>query len=168
MSSPTTTETRGTALITGASAGIGDVYADRLAKRGYDLILVARNKTRLCTLAQRLKRETGRSVETVVADLDDKTDLARVETILRTSPDVTLLVNNAGVAAAGPLLSSNVDAMEDMIRLNVIALTRLTYAAAPAFVRDTTGRLSTSRRSWRSTLKVSTVSMARAKRLCWR
>jgi len=141
MSSFAPTETQGTALITGASAGIGEVYADRLARRGFDLILVARNKTRLCTLAQRLKRETGRAVETVAADLNNKTDLARVEAILRDNPAVTLLVNNAGVAAAAPLLNSDVEVMEDMIRLNVIALTRLTYAAAPAFVARHKGTL---------------------------
>ncbi len=133
MSSSAPQETQGTALVTGASAGIGEVYADRLARRGYDLILVARNKTRLCTLAQRLKRETGRSVETVVADLNNKSDLAQVEAILRDNPAVTLLVNNAGVAAVTPLVNSDVDAMEDMIRLNVVAVMRLTYAAAPAF-----------------------------------
>ncbi len=133
MSSSAPQETQGTALVTGASAGIGEVYADRLARRGYDLILVARNKTRLCTLAQRLKRETGRSVETVVADLNNKSDLAQVEAILRDNPAVTLLVNNAGVAAVTPLVNSDVDAMEDMIRLNIVAVMRLTYAAAPAF-----------------------------------
>src|SRR6202521_3396705 len=70
-----TTKTKGTALITGASAGIGAIYADRLAKRGYDLILVARNGNRLAALAQRLKNETGRSVETIAADLNDRADL---------------------------------------------------------------------------------------------
>ena len=134
MSSFAPKETQGTALITGASAGIGEVYADRLARRGFDLILVARNKIRLCTLAQRLKRETGRAVETVVADLNNKADLARVEAILRNNPSLTLLINNAGVAATTSLLESDVEAMNDMIRLNVVALTRLTYAAAPAFV----------------------------------
>jgi short-subunit dehydrogenase len=98
------TETRGTALITGASGGIGAVYADRLARRGYDLILVARNKGRLAALAQRLKEETGRSVETIAADLYDKEDLARIETTLRTDPSIALLVNNAGVGATAPLL----------------------------------------------------------------
>src|SRR5580704_10719672 len=129
-----TTKTKGTVLITGASSGMGAIYADRLARRGYDLILVARNRNRLAALAQRLKDETRRSVETVVADLDDKAGLARVETILSTDPKVTLLVNNAGVGAASPLLGSKIEAMEAMIRLNVGALTRLTYAAAPAFV----------------------------------
>jgi hypothetical protein len=129
-----TTETKGTALITGASAGIGAVYADRLAKRGYDLILVARNRSRLGALARRLKDETGRSVETIAADLNDKVDLARIETTLRTDAGITLLVNNAGVGATAPLLDSDVEKMDEMVRLNVGALTRLTYAAAPGFV----------------------------------
>ena len=133
MSTPKT-KTKGTALITGASAGIGAIYADRLAKRGYDLILVARNQSRLAALAKRLKTETGRSVETIAADLNDKADLARIETTLRTNASIALLVNNAGVGAAAPLLNSDVEKMDEMIRLNVGALTRLTYAAVPGFV----------------------------------
>jgi short-subunit dehydrogenase len=128
------TETNGTALITGASAGIGAIYADRLAERGYDLILVARNRDRLDALANRLTDETGRSIEVVAADLKDKVDLSRVETVLRTDASITLLVNNAGVGATAPLLDSDVEKMDEMIRLNVGALTRLTYAAAPGFV----------------------------------
>jgi len=129
-----TIETKGTALITGVSSGIGAIYADRLAKRGYDLILVARSKNRLAALARRLENETSRSVETISADLNNKTDLARIETTLRTNPGITLLVNNAGVGATAPLLDSDVEKMDEMIRLNVGALTRLTYAAAPGFV----------------------------------
>jgi short-subunit dehydrogenase len=124
----------GTALITGASSGIGAIYADRLARRGYDLILVARNEDRLNTLADRLGGATGRSVDTLVADLNDKAGLAKVEARLRTDASLTLLVNNAGVGAAAPLLASDVDKMEAMVALNVTALTRLTYAAAPGFV----------------------------------
>jgi short-subunit dehydrogenase len=135
------THTKGTALITGASAGIGAIYADRLAKRGYDLILVARNGSRLTALARRLKSETGRSVETIAADLNDKADLARIETTLRGNAGITLLVNNAGVGAAGPLLNSDVEKMDEMIRLNVGALTRLTYAAVPGFVARGTGTI---------------------------
>jgi uncharacterized protein len=131
MSTP---KTKGTALITGASAGIGAIYADRLAKRGYDLILVARNQNRLAALAERLKTETGRSIETIAADLNDKADLARIETTLRTNAGIALLVNNAGLGAAAPLLNSDVEKMDEMIRLNVGALTRLTYAVVPGFV----------------------------------
>ncbi len=129
-----TSENKGTALITGASSGIGAVYADRLANRGYDLILVARNKNRLAAIAHRLKNETDRLVETIAADLNDAADLGRIETVLRTNASITLLVNTAGVGATAPLLDSDVDKMDEMIRLNVGALTRLTYAAAPGFI----------------------------------
>ena len=104
------TETKGTALITGASSGMGAIYADRLAKRGYDLILVARNKNRLRGLAERLKDETGRSVETIAADLSNTADLARIETTLSTNPSITLLVNNDGVGATARAQIKRVDA----------------------------------------------------------
>ncbi len=132
---------QGTALITGASSGIGAIYADRLARRGYDLILVARNRSRLEALAARLRDETGRAVEIVPADLSDSADLARVEAVLRTNGSISMLVNNAGIGGAAPLMASDVDAMDQMIRLNVLALTRLTYAAVPAFVERGSGTI---------------------------
>lgn len=132
---------KGTALITGASRGIGAVYADRLAKRGYDLILVARNEARLKALSARLTSETGRSVTPLSADLNDKADLAKVETTLRDDQTITMLVNNAGVASVAQLLNADVEKMEDMIALNITALTRLTYAAAPAFVARGAGTI---------------------------
>ncbi|HEV7306572.1 SDR family oxidoreductase [Ensifer sp.] len=135
------THTKGTALITGASSGIGALYADRLAHRGYDLILVARNRGRLNDLARKLADETGRSIEVVAADLGNRDDLKQVETLLREDASVTMLVNNAGVGATQPLLSSDVDKMEEMITLNVSALTRLTYAAAPGFVARGAGTI---------------------------
>ena len=125
---------KGTALVTGASTGIGAIYADRLARRGYDLILVARNRARLEALAKRLTDETGRKIEVLAADLNDKADLARVESKLYSDAGITMLVNNAGVGAAGPLLVSDIDKMDEMITLNVTALTRLTYAVVPGFV----------------------------------
>jgi uncharacterized protein len=131
----------GTALVTGASSGIGAVYADRLAKRGYDLILVARNGDRLKSLAARLTSETGRSVSVLPADLGDKAALGKVEAVLRDDPSITMLVNNAGVASRAPLLDADVDEMEAMIALNVTALTRLTYAAAPGFVAREAGTI---------------------------
>jgi len=130
---------KGTALITGASSGIGAVYADRLARQGYDLILVARSQAKLVTLANRLSDQTGRNVEVVAADLKDKTDLLRVEKILRSDASITLLLNNAGVGAVMPLLGSPVDDMEDMIGLNITALTRLAYATVPGFVERGAG-----------------------------
>jgi hypothetical protein len=128
------TSPKGLALVTGASSGIGATYADRLAKRGHDLILVARSENRLASLAKRLKADSGRSVETIVADLETGNDLAKVEAVLRTDTRLTMLVNNAGVGATAPLLDADVAKMDAMIRLNVAALTRLTYAAAPGFV----------------------------------
>ncbi|MGJ7527398.1 SDR family NAD(P)-dependent oxidoreductase [Variovorax sp. GB1P17] len=125
---------QGTALITGASSGIGAVYADRLARRGFDLVLVARNQARLQALADRLAAQTGRKVETIAADLTNRKDIARVEAAIRTNRDLTLLVNNAGVGATAPLLASDIEKMEEMLAINVNALTRLTYAAAPGFV----------------------------------
>ncbi|MBR8299647.1 SDR family oxidoreductase [Burkholderia dolosa] len=125
---------RGTAVITGASSGIGAIYADRLARRGYDLILVARNRSRLAALAERITNDTQRSVEIVDADLNDRAALAAVEAKLKEDASITLLVNNAGVGTHAPLLDSDVDAMTRMIDLNVTALTRLTYAAVPGFV----------------------------------
>ncbi|KGB89862.1 short chain dehydrogenase family protein [Burkholderia multivorans] len=125
---------RGTAVVTGASSGIGAIYADRLARRGYDLILVARSRARLDALAQRITSDTRRSVEVIEADLNDRAALAAVEAKLKQDASITLLVNNAGIGTHTPLLESDVDAMTRMIDLNVTALTRLTYAAVPGFV----------------------------------
>jgi len=124
-----------TALITGASSGIGAIAADRLAKRGHDLILVARTRERLDAVATRIEVETGRSVEVIVADLNKRADLARVENVLRNDVSITALVNNAGVGAPTPLLDADVDRLEAMIDLNVTALVRLTYAALPGFLK---------------------------------
>jgi short-subunit dehydrogenase len=132
---------KGTALITGASSGIGAVYADRLARRGYDLILVARSEARLKSLSDRLTSETGQSAKVLRANLNDKADLAKVEATLRDDPAIAMLVNNAGTASVTPLLNSDVATMDDMIALNVTALTRLTYAAAPKFVARGAGTI---------------------------
>lgn len=136
-----TTIHKGTALITGASSGIGAVYADRLARAGYDLILVARRADKLRDLARELTTNTGRSVETIAADLTHPDELASVETVLRTDPSITMLVNNAGVGATAPLLDSDVGKMEQMIALNVTVLTRLTHAVAPKFVARGNGTI---------------------------
>jgi hypothetical protein len=131
---------KGTVLITGASTGIGAVYADRLAKRGYNLILVARNAERLSEAAARLK-STGRRIETIQADLTRKEDVERVAERLTTDPAITALVNNAGLGSAGKLLDSKIDDLESMIYLNVTALTRLALAALPGFVARKNGLL---------------------------
>lgn len=134
MNQPHTQVRRGTALVTGASSGIGALYADRLARLGYDLILVARNRDRLNILAARITTETARNVEVLEADLGQAASLAQVEEKLRSDASITLLVNNAGIGTHTPLLQSKVEHMTDMIALNVTAPTRLTYAAVPGFV----------------------------------
>jgi short-subunit dehydrogenase len=132
---------QGTAVITGASSGIGAIYADRLARRGYDLILVARNQERLEKLAAQLQAQTGRNVKTLAADLTDTNDLARVEAVLREDESISMLVNNAGVGATAPLLQADIGKMGEMLNLNVNVLTRLTYAIAPAFVARKQGAI---------------------------
>ena len=129
-----TQQFKGTALITGASSGIGAIYAERLACRGYDLVLVARNRERLNALAGRLTSQTRQNVEVFPADLGNAEDLAKVERKLREDASISLLVNNAGIGTHTPLLESDVERMAEMISLNVTALTRLTYAAVPGFV----------------------------------
>ena len=135
------TESKGVAVVTGASSGIGAVYADRLARRGYDLLLAARSREAMSDLARNFSVETGRQVQTLVADLTDSKDLAELERILREDAAITLLVNNAGMASTAPLLNADVAEMSRMISLNVNALTRLTYAAVPPFVKRGSGTI---------------------------
>ncbi len=134
--SPTTSAPpeRGTALITGASSGIGSTYADRLAQRGFDLYLVARDQQRLDALAARLRQKTGREIRTLRADLTNRPELLSVAERLRVDDAITMLVNNAGAIAPGTLLSGDSDRLEEMIQLNVVAATRLAVEAARAFV----------------------------------
>lgn len=122
------------ALVTGASSGIGAVYADRLAARGYDLILVARRADRLEALCAQVSKAHGIKAEPIVADLTQDQDLARIETVLATHGDVRVLVNNAGIARLAPAAQTSANDAQSQIALNITALTRLTQAAVPAFV----------------------------------
>jgi len=132
---------KGTAVITGASSGIGAVYADRLAGQGYDLVLIARSADKLERVAEQIASKSSRKVEIFPADLADPLDLARVELQLNKNSDITLLINNAGFGATASLLDSDIDAMSSMISLNVDALTRLTYAIVPKFVERGAGTI---------------------------
>src|SRR5271167_4871248 len=107
--SATGISSKGTALVTGAAVGIGSVYADRLARRGYDLIVVARNARLLNQLATALSAETGRKVEVLVADLTNKAELRKVEERLQNDASITMLVNNAGFGGTASLVDSKVD-----------------------------------------------------------
>src|SRR6185369_3300338 len=93
-----------TVLITGASSGIGAVYADRFAKRGHDLVLVARDRAKLEALAARLRKDNGVGVDILQADLTDTAQLDKVEALLKTDSRIGILVNNAGASLAGTFI----------------------------------------------------------------
>jgi len=124
-----------TVLITGASTGIGAVYADRFARRGHDLVLVARDKVKLESLAARLQQENNIFVDVLPADLTQTADLTKVEARLREDDRISILVNNAGIAQSGRFLEQTPELIERLIALNVTALTRLSCAVAPRFVK---------------------------------
>ncbi|PSJ38454.1 SDR family NAD(P)-dependent oxidoreductase [Allosphingosinicella deserti] len=133
--------TKGTALITGASTGIGATYADRLARRGYDLILVARDEARLDALAERLRSEAGRTIDVLPADLTDPVQRTRIEQRIDSDPALTLLVNNAGMSLEGTLATSPAETLVRLVALNVTAPTLLAAAAARAFVSRKAGAI---------------------------
>ncbi|MDY4332900.1 SDR family NAD(P)-dependent oxidoreductase [Pectobacterium brasiliense] len=130
-----------TVLITGASSGIGATYAARFARRGHDLVLVARDETRLNTLAARLKEEFGIAVEVLPADLTQSVDLAAIETRLRDDTRISILINNAGMAQSGSFVQQTAVDIEHLIGLNTTALTRLAAAVAPRFVQSGGGTI---------------------------
>ena len=124
---------KGVALITGASSGIGSVYADRLARRGHNLILVARDVARLNCIADGLRSAAGITVEVLPADLTIRRDLLSLEERLRANEAISILVNNAGILVNGALAGADPDRLEAMILLNVVAPSRLAIAAATSF-----------------------------------
>lgn len=128
-----------TALITGASSGIGAVYADRLAARGYDLILVARRADKLQALADRLSARYAVHIAIQQADLSTAAGIRDIEETLRQNSAIDLLVNNAGAASLTPFLASDADAHEAINTLNTTALMRLTLAVLPRFVERKRG-----------------------------
>uniref|UniRef100_UPI000D39532E SDR family NAD(P)-dependent oxidoreductase n=1 Tax=unclassified Variovorax TaxID=663243 RepID=UPI000D39532E len=128
-----------TALITGASSGIGAVYAQRLAARGYQLILVARRADRLEALAQALSRDHGVRVRSLAADLQNDADVTRIEAVLSSDDSIGMLVNNAGVARLTPLAKAAPGDAQSQTALNVVALTRLTQAVLPGFLARNDG-----------------------------
>ncbi|MFP3492882.1 SDR family oxidoreductase [Pseudomonas sp. SIMBA_059] len=133
--------TRPTVLITGASTGIGAVYAARFAQRGHDLVLVARDQARLEALAARLRDEHKVSIEIIPADLTQLDDLTRVETRLRDDARIGILVNNAGAALSGRFIDQSTDSVAQLVALNTTALVRLASAIAPRLARAGDGAI---------------------------
>ncbi|MFJ4145239.1 SDR family NAD(P)-dependent oxidoreductase [Pseudomonas sp. NPDC089734] len=130
-----------TVLITGASSGIGATYAQRFARRGHDLILVARDKARLEALATRLREESGVAVEVLPADLSKTSDLANVEKRLSSDARIGVLINNAGIGQSGGFADQNAESIEALIALNMTAVTRLAAAIAPRLAKAGEGAI---------------------------
>jgi uncharacterized protein len=134
--------TRRTALITGATAGIGLTFAHQLAARGHDLVLVARDRARLDEVAAEIRADHQRNVEILVADLTNGTQLAEVETRVA-DPDrpVDLVINNAGFGLERPFLSNTIDQEQAMLDILVVAVLRISHAALGAMIQRRRGGL---------------------------
>ena len=130
---------RGTALVTGATAGIGAAFARQLAARGYDLVLTARDLGRLEALAAELRAKHGIETQALAADLSGDDGVERVAGRIAALSDLTLLVNNAGFGTTGPLATAPPDVQERMVRLHVLAPMRLTRAALPGMLARRAG-----------------------------
>lgn len=128
-----------TVLITGASSGIGATYAERFARRGHDLVLVARDEARLNALAARLSEDNGVAVEVLPADLTRPVDLTALETRLRNDLSIGILINNAGMAQSGSVAQQSGESIENLIALNTTAPTRLAAAVATRFAEAGSG-----------------------------
>ncbi|MBD8164572.1 SDR family NAD(P)-dependent oxidoreductase [Erwinia persicina] len=133
--------TKSSVLITGASTGIGAVYAERFARRGHDLVLVARDQAKLEQLAARLRQETSVSVDVLPADLTRADDLASVEARLRDDARIGTLINNAGIAQSGAFSEQSAASVDSLIALNISALTRLSAAVTPRFLQAGEGAI---------------------------
>ncbi|MEZ6929069.1 SDR family NAD(P)-dependent oxidoreductase [Aeromonas sp. S16(2024)] len=128
-------------LITGASSGIGATYADRFARRGHDLVLVARDEARLTDLAGRLRQAYGVAVDILPADLTQSRELAAVEARLRDDASIGILINNAGAGQVGHFLAQTASSVEQLVTLNTTALARLAAAIAPRLVQAGEGSI---------------------------
>lgn len=128
-------------LITGASSGIGATYADRFARRGHDLVLVARDKTRMETLAERLRAETGVKIEVLAADLTRVEDVEAVVARLRDDERIGVLVNNAGASLSGGFTRQEAGDIMRLVSLNASAVAALASAVAPRFIKAGQGAI---------------------------
>ena len=135
MSSPETV------LITGASTGIGAIYAERFAQRGHNLVLVARDKNRLDALSARLHEKHGVAIDVIQADLTQTIDLMTVEARLRDDASIGILVNNAGAAQSGSFVDQSTENVANLVALNTTALVRLASAIAPRLANAGNGAI---------------------------
>ncbi len=131
----------GTALVTGASSGLGSVYADRLAGRGYNLTLVARREDRLVALAKKIQEKYGVRVQTIAADLGTASGVKKIEDEVRNDASLTMVVNNAGTATLASIGETALEEHDAMINVNTIALSRLSLAALNVFKKRNVGTI---------------------------
>ena len=133
MTSTASSTGRPLALITGASAGIGRAYAERLAADGYDLVVVARRAERLDEVKRRLESGHGVSVQTLVADLSTESGRRAVDSVA-TQPRLEVVVDSAALAYYMPFLDLPRDEAEELVNLNVLAPVQMIHAALPGLV----------------------------------
>jgi len=129
------------AVVTGASGGIGREFCEQLAARGYDLLVVARDRSRLEALAADLGARRGVQVEVLAADLSRDSDIGRVAARLATEPRLALLVNNAGFGTRGHLADADPERQVAMLMLHVVAPMRLSQAVLPSLLRHRSGAI---------------------------
>jgi short-subunit dehydrogenase len=132
---------KGTAVVTGATGGIGALYAAGLAERGYDLLLVGRQQKTLDAVAKAVKQKANVKVETIVANLAEAKELARIEARISSDPAITTLINSATSVTFSPLAKLGLQALDETITVNITALTRLTHAVLPGLLARGAGAI---------------------------
>lgn len=128
-----------TALITGASSGIGKEYALRFAKKGYDIIAIARREKLLKELCLEIEKKTKRKASYIIAELTDEKDLIKIEKKIRENPNIEVLVNNAGFTTKGLFHKETIGSQDNIAKVHVIATTRLTHAVIPNMIKKKRG-----------------------------
>ncbi len=134
-------ENPGKALITGASAGIGFSFAQQLAQRGFDLILLARRKDRLESAAKKLKSDYGIRCEMIAADLSDMDQIEKTAGLIKTIEDLDVLINNAGFATIGAFAGVPMEKSMRMFHLHTTACFMLTHAALEGMLKRKRGAI---------------------------
>lgn len=129
------------ALITGATSGIGAVYAQRLAAQNYDLILTGRRKEKLESLAQELMDRHGINVEVVIAELSNNADLEMLTDKIKNLPDLSMLINNAGFLSRFDFIDGDIKIYENMVQAHIMATMKFTHAALQNMKKKNAGTI---------------------------